>query len=471
MKSKSFTLTFASSKYIDYFAVFSCLFFILAGMLVSLHRFWQYEVFYFDFGIFDQAIWKVSRFQPPIVDHFIVGGKLLFADHFSPSLYLLSPLFWITDRSEVLLVAQAVAVGLSGFFLYRIGQKVIGNNFLSLCILLCYFLFVGLQNAVISEFHDLTVMTLPLVLTFWAIVNKKLTLYFLFLLITLGFKEVTFLLGIGIGIAIFFIRKEWRKAAVATMLLSAFWGYVTIMLLIPYFSNGIYVYQPVFPEGIVGKLLAYVDHPDKRKTLFYSMLNFGFLPLFSPAFWFLILQDYTLRFLPKGVATRLDLGLHYNAQTAPLLALSALFSLRWLLQRVFFRKYTLFLGIILVLISFVLYRFVLHGPFALSYNPAFYKHTGDFDFLNSLVDKVPSNASVMAQNNLAVKYAHQKVWVLRPNYRDYKPDYIVMDVREGQNPNNFFANGDPYSTLERLKRDTLYDLIYRTDEQYLFKRR
>ena len=64
----------------------------LAAVLVSLHRFWQFEVFYYDFGIFDSAIWKAAHFTAPIIDHFVVGGKVIFADHFSPSIFLLSPL-------------------------------------------------------------------------------------------------------------------------------------------------------------------------------------------------------------------------------------------------------------------------------------------------------------------------------------------------------------------------------------------
>jgi len=199
--------------YIDIAAYVLIFCFTVAGIIVSLNRFWQYEVFYFDFGIFDQAIWKVSQFRAPIIEHFIVGGKWIFADHFNPSIFLLSPFYWLTTRNEILLVVQAVAVGLSGIVLYSIGKHVLRNKFLALSILACYFLFSGLQNAVITEFHELTVAMLPLMLTFWAILNKKLKLYLLFLIITLGFKESLFATGIGIGIALFFLRKEWRHLA------------------------------------------------------------------------------------------------------------------------------------------------------------------------------------------------------------------------------------------------------------------
>lgn len=98
--------------------------FVLAGSLVSLNRYWQYEVFYYDFGIFDRAIWLVAHFNPPIVDHLVASGKWIFADHFYPSVFLLSPLYWFTDRQEILLIVQSLIVGLSGLVIYFIGKEV-----------------------------------------------------------------------------------------------------------------------------------------------------------------------------------------------------------------------------------------------------------------------------------------------------------------------------------------------------------
>ena len=253
-------------RYTDIAAYILIFCFTIAGIIVSLHRFWQYEVFYYDFGIFDRAIWQVSKFQAPIIDHLIVGGKWIFADHFSPSIFLLSPLYWLTTKSEVLLVAQATIVGLSGIVLYGIGKQVLRNKFLAFGILSCYLLFLGLQNAVITDFHELTVATLPFMLIFWAILNKKLKLYLLFLIITLGFKEVLFATGIGIGVALFFLRKEWWRIALFTIIVSIAWGIISIKFVIPAFSDGIYVYAPSLPDGVLNKVTAFFDHPIKIKT-------------------------------------------------------------------------------------------------------------------------------------------------------------------------------------------------------------
>lgn len=438
--------------------------------MVSINRFWQYEVFYYDFGIFDQAIWNISQFKPPVIDHLIVGGKWIFADHFSPSIFLLSPFYWLTARSEMLLVVQAIVVGLSGIVLYKIGKHILKNRLLSLGVLICYLLFIGLQNAVISDFHELTVMTLPLMLTFWAIIRRKVWYYFLFLIITLGFKESTFLLGIGIGILIIFLRKDWLKVGLITIALSMAWGYLSIKVIIPAFSNGFYAYAPSLSSNILDNIIAFINNPLKRETLFYSFLSFGFLPLLSPEYWFLLLQDYATRFIGSPCCTRWGMGLHYNAQSAVILAISSMFALKRLQKtRIIFK----FLPLLVVLIignALFLYRFKLHGPLALAYNPAFYNHTRDFAFLNDLIKIIPINASIMTQNNIASRFAHQGVLLLKRDYENYKPDYILMDVRLGQNQNDFFGTGDVFSILKSLQKDSRYELIYETKDQFIFRR-
>lgn len=448
-----------------------CILFIIAGMLISLNRFWQYEIFYFDFGIYDQAIWNVSRFNPPIIEHHIVGGKWIFADHFNPSLFLLTPFYWLSARSETLLVVQAIIVGLSGLVLYKIGKYLLKNKLFALSVLVCYLLFLGLQNAVISDLHDLTVMTLPLMLTFWAIIHRKVWLYFLFLVITLGLKESTFLLGAGIGISIFFIRREWLKIGLITIILSLIWGYISIKVIIPSFSNGFYGYSPIFSSNIFENIYSFIDHPLKQRTLFYSFLSFGFLPLLSPGFWFLFLQDYGIRFVGDSCCSRWGLGLHYNAPSAVLLGISSIFALRRLQHIKPFSKFLLLPIILVIGNAIFLYRFVLHGPLALAYNPAFYAHTKDFVFLDNLVTKIPKSASVMTQNNLASHFTHQKVFILREDYDDYKPEYIVVDLRQDQNVNNFYGTSNITAIMKLLRKDLKYELIYQTKEQFIFHRK
>jgi len=457
------------NKWIDILAYFFCFLFTAAGILVSLNRFWQYEVFYYDFGIFDQAIWNVSRLKAPIIDHLVVSGKWIFADHFNPSIFLFSPLYWFTDKSEIILIAQAVVVGLSGLILYLIGLRILKSHFLSFSVLCCYLFFIGIQNAVISDFHEVTASTFFIALAFWGIIYKKKLLYFTMFFLTLGFKESNFLLGIGIGVFILLAQKEWRKIATATIIISIVWGLTSIYFIIPYFANGIYQYS--HNTSGTNYITVFFDDSIKRNTLLYTFYSFGFLPLFSPSFWALIFQDLFIRFAPQA-PTRWGLGLHYSAQLAVITTLSSIYAIKFLKEKsIFFRKYIYLFALILIFNSFYLYHFVLHGPFALSYNKVFYAHSNDFEFLTKIIKKVPQNAVIMTQNNLASHFTHQKVWLLRSNYSDYNPDYILIDNRKGQSINNFFVSPPNISDMiEKLKKEKKYKLIYYTKEQFLFKK-
>lgn len=448
----------------------------IAAILVSLHRFWQYEVFYFDFGIFDQALWYASRLTPPVIEHLVVSGKWIFADHFSPTIFLLSPLYWLTDRQEVLLIAQALAVSLSGLVLYRIGQRVLKDHLLSFAVMVAYLLFVGLQNAIITDFHEVTVGTLPLMLPLWAFVARRQRLFWLFLFLTLGIKESTAILGATLGLTIMLTDRKWRRIGLATLIISIAWGLIATKLVIPFFAGGSYGYNPILPTELWGHIAGFFNEAIKRKTLLYSFGSFLFLPLLYPPAWLLMIQDFYIRFVPKDTNLRWDLGLHYSAQIAPIMGYATIMALARIkiLKDISWSRYVI--AGFLLLTTIFLHQFKLHGPLGLAYNPAFYAHTKNFAFLDALVSQVPKGMTVMAQNNLATRFSHQTVYLLRRNYWDYQSDYIVIDARDGQNPNNFFGIkdykgiGDVEEIISTIRADPTYQTVYQTDKQYVFKK-
>ena len=54
-----------------------------------------------DLGIFDQAVWHLSRFEAPSSS--IRGFSNLFGDHFHPIILLFAPLYWLAPAAETLL--------------------------------------------------------------------------------------------------------------------------------------------------------------------------------------------------------------------------------------------------------------------------------------------------------------------------------------------------------------------------------
>jgi len=457
-------------SFTDILAVSVCVIYAAAGISISLNRFWQYESGYYDFGIFDRAIWLASKFKPPVIDHFVVPGKIIFADHFNPSIFLFSPIYWFTSKSEAILMVQAIVVAGSGFILFFIGKRILKNSLIVLMVVTAYFLYTGLQNAVLYDFHEVTAMTLFLMLAYWAIFNGRKKLFFLFFAITLGFKESLALLGVGLAVFIFFYKKDWRKISIIVLALSLIWGYIAAKIIIPHFSGGFYYYAQQLPMN-TGDFISQLYTPFiKIKTVYLTLLSFLCLPLMSPPSIFIILTNFVNRFLTDA-PTRWDLGLHYNAEIAPTLGIATLLALN-LIKSKLGQTVVHIAAFLLLTISFIMYRFILHGPFMLATHPAFYNHTKNFQFLDKMMTVVPSNVTVAAQNNLASRLLHEKeIWMLSENYRKHNPEYILMDVRPGQNGHNFMGiKGDPNLLLEDIKNNGAYRLIYHEGDQYVFKR-
>lgn len=448
-------------------AMVLCLLFITAGSLVAVHRFWQYQVFYYDFGIYDQAIRHLAKFEPPIIEHYVVGGKIIWADHFHPGIILLAPLYWITDRSEGLLILQAAAIGISGYILFRVALIKLKKYLPSLAILISYLLFVGLQNAVITDFHEVAILTVPLSLAYWAIITNRKKWFLVFFILSLSFKETLFLLGVGLSFFVYLYRPAWRKLAVGTAVASVAWGLLTIRVVIPYLSGGKYQY---FEDYDYGRILQQLFLPlTKLKTVFNLFWSFLFLPLFYLPTLPMIVLNLVPRFL-SSAPSRWSLGMHYNAELAPTLAVSALLVLA-LLQKRFAPRVITMLSVAIIANALFLHAYWLRGPLAMAYNPALYSHSKEFGFLDRLIAVVPKGKSVMTQNNLAVRFTDGNVYLLRENYGEYMPDYILMDVREGQNGNNFYGLGEPQKFLSIIQNDDRYETVYATGDQYAFARK
>lgn len=491
--------------------------FFLIFCLVALHRFWQYEAWYYDFGIFDTAIYKVSQFKTPTIDHFVVGGKHIFADHFHPIIFLLSPLYWFTDRPEIILIAQTLVVSLSGFVIYQLANFKLKNKKIALAFLLIYLSFVGLHNALITEFHEITLLPLPLSLFFLALEKRQVKLFCLATFFVLITKESTFIIPLLICTYQFFREKstlcasleaykatnyktaisksnKWQKIFALTAIVCLVYGLVVIKIVIPHFNtSGAYQY---LPSRFNIETITTLFETRKIKTIVETLASFAFLPLFAPHTLLPVMVNWFTRFIAGG---RSDLGLHYNAELAPTLIYGTMLGfiklqqllaksthkLKLQIQHIskkFSKKITLLNNLdkhsiwqltayLLAVWAVVFSIYYFKSPALLAFNPAFYAHSKNFAFLNNLVEKVPTNNGViMAQHNLATRFTHYQTYILRENYQDFEPQYIVVDQRAGQNPNNFLGIQEPEKLFEQLANDSRYSLFYDGGEQKIYQK-
>jgi len=445
----------------------------IAASLVSLHRFWQFNAFWYDFGIFDTAVWKLSRFSLPTIEQIAPSaGRVVWGDHFNPSSAILAPLYWINSSPEIILVAQVLFTVASALVFYLLARKQIQSFLARIALVIAYLGFVGMQNALFTDVHNIVFALLPMSFTFWAIYEKRKILYWIFLVLTLGFQESMASFGFALGLFLIIKERKVTKLAIYTITLSLIWGIATTRFVMPFFLKSQYPYKPDIPLSPISWLKELVFPLNlKLKAIIVSFATFGFLPLFSLAGIPLYAQHFIERFVLNGAATRWDLALHYNATLSPILTVGAIEVIKRVEKIKHLKKYVFLWAAVVILLVAVIHRFYYHGPLLLATDPIFYKQTENALFLKNFVQKIPREGLLMTQNNLAAYFTHQAVILLNENYKEIKPDYIAIDLRTGQNANNFFPFSEEKAKLliNEVQADSNYEKILDGD-QLLFKK-
>ena len=70
----------------------------------------------YDLGIYDQVVWNLSHGR--IWETTLVYETSGYYDHFEPVLVLIAPLYWLWSDVRVLLIVQALALGLGSLPIY-----------------------------------------------------------------------------------------------------------------------------------------------------------------------------------------------------------------------------------------------------------------------------------------------------------------------------------------------------------------
>ena len=441
------------------------LFYFVLINLVVLHRWWQFEVYFFDHGIFDQSLWKVAHFMPPLFDHIDINPLHQMGDHFMPSLYLLTPLYWFTNAYEPLLILQNIFVVGSALVMYLLSRKLFDSKLMSGALLIAFTWFFGLQNGLIAGFHTELPALLTLALAFWYLEKENFKWFWIFSMLTLGLKEtfvgIIFVLGMYV-----WMSKKNKRQGFYLMAVSMLYGLFSTKLVIPYFRGDVYAYKSDF--SLENLFISWFDSSLKVKTIFISLISFGGLVLFGGSSILFLVQDLFVRFV-IGKHAAWDLGMHYSIVWSMLLYFSSIVGVRWLMEKKWYKNVVGFHAgaILFVTIGFHLY---LHGPLGLGYNKSFYTHTQTMNFLYDFLGSIPTDGVLMTQNNIATKMTHSyDVMLLRNDYWKYMPDVIAIDIRDGQNPNNGWP-GSSELIYERLTEDPNYLENRYSNEQLWFEK-
>lgn len=399
-----------------------------------------YQTFAWDLGFFDQLLWQASKGNLNFVS--TIGNINILGDHFQPIIYLLVPLYWLWDDVRVLLVAQAFLVAVAALPIYLLARRKLKNEFLAVAIAVSYLLFGGTQFTMTNEFHQSAFIPLFLALgLYWVESGKnKRGLVVLFSLLLVR-EETGFLLS---ALGIMYLLK--RKFQEGSMLLigGPFVFILLVNVIMPKISSqGKYIHYGYgamgdTPEEVLTNIttrpqeaLKLFVYPDvKRAQMRNALMSFGGLPLLSPFSLIPVLEQYVVRFIDTRNVHRWIDNTHYAASLGPLLAFGTIEGISFMRTDLRFRGLSSRLAWYVVFSSLVM-AIVVRSPILSIVKSQLYFTPQWVHNINRLVQEIPADVPVAANNSVAPHLTHRGNVYYPPKVKDAQ--MIVLDLADGPN--------------------------------------
>jgi len=197
-----------------------------------------------DLGIFDQAVYLISRGLPPISS--FLGFHIL-GDHAALCFYGIAPLYRIYPDVHWLLMIQAVGLSLGAIPTYALAGQAGLTQAQSLTLATVYLLCPVWFNANLFDFHPDTLAPVGLLTAVWAARSNRTLLYILAVLFVLSLKDAFSLVIAAMGIWLFLFEKK-RSYGVIALIAGVSWFFITTQWIVPTLSGmqsrGLTRYKP-----------------------------------------------------------------------------------------------------------------------------------------------------------------------------------------------------------------------------------
>jgi uncharacterized membrane protein len=401
--------------------------------LLSILRHNHFQSGGFDLGVYDQAVWQYSRFMEPyntIKERFILG------DHFTLTLPLLAPLFWLCDNVRILLVFQAFWISLSTLAIYKLSLKKGFSPFTSLNLSFIYSLFYGIQFAVFFDFHPVIIGVGLIAWLIYFLEGNQKRLFLVTMVLLLLTQE-----NMGIALAclglIYLFKQQYRRLALTFIFGGFVWSLLAVKI-VEFFSPVGFQYWPEVTLNPFKIIASFFDSEEKRLNWLYSFSWFSFLPLFSAGAMLAMVLDLSQYLVAAQKFSHMwGPWLHHRAILAPFLLLGTIDVLSWIKKR---KVNPQTVSAFLMLVSLGL-QYYFHFPLNKLSKPIYWQSESWMADNQKLFQLIPKDASLATQQNLAPHLSHRKeiylVWPRQHNgqwWLDFgdKPKYLVVDLHPNQ---------------------------------------
>ncbi|MGH2442940.1 MAG: DUF2079 domain-containing protein, partial [Chloroflexota bacterium] len=205
---------------------------LFSWLAVARHQAFQSHAF--DLGNMDQAVWNtlhghLLRFTDMQVGHRVFTSRL--AIHVEPLLIPMALLYLIHSGPSTLLITQAVVVCSGAIPAYLLARSVTDRAWLSLVFPLAYLLHPSLQNAMLDDFHAVTMAAAFLLWAIYFAHRLSMAWFGVFAVLAAATKEEAGLLVAMLGVYLLYRRKG--VAATITFFGGIAWFLIAVLIIIP----------------------------------------------------------------------------------------------------------------------------------------------------------------------------------------------------------------------------------------------
>ena len=433
----------------------------------------------FDLGNMVQAVWSTAHGHLLQVTNLQGAQVSRLGAHVDPILVLFAPLWWIWSSANMLLVAQALAVGLGAFPVFWLARKHLGSARAGLGFALVYLVYPATGWLTLNEFHPVALATPLLLFAFWFLDEDRLLPFAVFAVAAAACKEEIPFVIAGFGVWYAVSRRRWVEGG-AIAGLGIAWAAVATTVVIPHFNHGqssdFYTrYSEVggSPGGIVKTAFT---HPGRLahaaftgRDLHYVLQllwPLAFLPLLSPLILVAALPELAVNLL-SAVTTQTSIHFHYTAGLIAPLVIAAIFGAR----RIDRNAYAVAAAAVLVALA---------GNYRLGPLPAWEHVPGGQRFQARAADVtahdrvahqalrlIPTNAVVTATNSLGAHLSARRRVLSFPFIQD--ATWIAADETQPGYADRYA----PLATAEQLvwlRRNPEWKLVFERDGVLVFHR-
>jgi uncharacterized membrane protein len=303
---------------------------VYGWLALELHA--GYSTQAFDFGIFDQGLWLLSRFDEPFLT---LRGLNLFGDHSSLIMIPMAPLFWVWDDPRALLLFTVVALAAGGPMVYAAARRLDLRPPIAAALAAGYLLYPAVTWATWWNFHP-ELLAVPLLLGgFLLTTQRRPRLAAAVMLATLLVKEDAALVVVPMAVWLGLTGMWSRRQALLVALAGIAVFVINVAVILPGFTpTGELVYVgrygrwgDTLPDALVGM----VTNPGLTLSVLFSPRSLGYLArmllplptcLLRPSF-LVVGAPVTAANLLSGQLGQQDIKFQYSAYLTAVVAIAA----------------------------------------------------------------------------------------------------------------------------------------------------